>query len=162
MNRKYIKPACFTAWICNSCQNRRQNCLPSIQVSVENTWCIQVNTGKVHTCPRLPQILAWMEGYICFSFMVIVISLSRIAVTRCRLASSLCLQKRTKFDSQGVMYSRQRCFNSIPEMKYCSEPDAQQRSFLLLLEEFCANVWQRLNHCLGKWLQSQVTYRNTF
>lgn len=69
------------------------------------------------TCPRLPHILAWMEGYICFSFIVIVISLSRIAVTRWRLASSLCLQNRTRLDSQGVIYSRQRCFSSIPEIK---------------------------------------------
>lgn len=49
--------------------------------------------------------------------MVIVISLSRIAVTLCRLASSLCLQKRTRLDSHGVMYSKQRCFNSIPGKK---------------------------------------------
>lgn len=69
------------------------------------------------TCPKLPHILAWMEGYICFSFIVIVISLSRIAVTRWRRASSLCLQKRTRFNNQGVIYSRQRCFSSIPEIQ---------------------------------------------
>lgn len=74
--------------------------------------------GLKLTWPRLPQILAWMEGYICFSFIVIVISLSRMAVTRWRLASSLCLQKRTKFRSQGVMYSRQRCLSSIPVRKH--------------------------------------------
>jgi len=66
------------------------------------------------TWPRLPQILAWMEGYICFSLIVMVMSLSRMAVTRWRLASSLCLQKRTRFRSHGVMYSRQRCLSSIP------------------------------------------------
>ncbi len=67
------------------------------------------------TWPKLPHIFACMEGYICFSLMVIVMSLSRIAVTRCRLASSLCLQKRTKLRSQGVIYSRHRCFSSIPK-----------------------------------------------
>lgn len=76
-----------------------------------------LNFCSVSTCPRLPHIFAWMEGYICFSFIVIVISLSRIAVTRWRLASSLCLQNRTRFDNHGVMYSRQRCFSSIPKIE---------------------------------------------
>ena len=84
------------------------------QINICTKEVLDMYLRKLNTCPRLPHIFAWIDGYICFSFMVIVISLSRIAVTLCRLASSLCLQKRTRFDSHGVMYSKQRCFNSIP------------------------------------------------
>lgn len=84
-------------------QNPRDTC----------TYLAVEGLGKL-TWPRLPQILAWIEGYICFSFIVMVMSLSKMAVTRWRLASSLCLQKRTRLSSQGVMYSKQRCFSSMP------------------------------------------------
>lgn len=88
------------------------------------------------TCPKLPHILAWMEGYICFSFIVIVISLSRIAVTRWRRASSLCLQKRTRFNNQGVIYSRQRCFNSIPEIQITKERHIRKESCAKALSNY--------------------------
>ena len=65
------------------------------------------------TWPRLPQILAWIEGYISTSSIVNVISLSKMSATFCLLASSECLQKRTKFGSHGVMYSRHKCFSSM-------------------------------------------------
>lgn len=83
-------------------------------IQVDRKFRCQGSGCCLFTWPRLPQILAWMEGYICFSLIVMVMSLSKMAVTRWRLASSLCLQKRTRFSSQGVMYSRHRCFSSIP------------------------------------------------
>ena len=103
------------------------------------------------TWPMLPQILAWMEGYISSSSIVIVISLSRISDTFCRRLSSpgflQNLQKRAskvcnrtvhdllrsvhdiyrlpvlnntdlvRFGSQGVMYSRHKCFISMLELR---------------------------------------------
>jgi hypothetical protein len=47
---------------------------------------------RIPTCPMLPQILAWMEGYISTSSMVSVISLSKMIATLVRLVSSGCLQ----------------------------------------------------------------------
>lgn len=64
---------------------------------------------KLNTWPKAPPYFCLNRWIHLFLLMVIVISLSRIAVTLCRLASSLCLQKRIRFDSHGVMYSKQRC-----------------------------------------------------
>lgn len=101
------------------CYNLKSSIIAMPVVSAENMthfgWNKFVREFEGLTCPKLPHIFACMEGYICFSLMVIVISLSKMAVTRCRLASSLCLQNRTKLRSQGVIYSRHRCFSSIPK-----------------------------------------------
>ncbi len=83
------------------------------------------------TLPILLQILAWIDGYMSSSSMVMLMSLSRIMATFCRLFSSLWRQKRVRLESQGVMYSRQRCFSwMVEERKPRIERDGRNSNII--------------------------------